>query len=59
MKLEDRKRRRCAACGKPVGSTTIVCGGEFPDAPLCLECGTRRELGEVVEDIKKRREVHA
>jgi len=34
-----RKTRPCAACGKPVGTATIVAGGEFPDAPLCARCG--------------------
>lgn len=51
----DRKRRPCAACRAMVGTATILCGGEFPDACLCLDCGTRRDLAEVVAMIRKRR----
>lgn len=53
-KTLERKRRRCEACDKPVGNATIVCGGPFPDAPLCLDCGTRRDLDEVCDMIRKR-----
>jgi ribosomal protein S14 len=51
----ERKRRPCAACGKPVGLATIVAGGDYPNASLCLECGTRRTVEEVFEMIQKRR----
>lgn len=60
MNDRDRKRRPCAACGKPVGLATIVAGGEFPDAPLCASCGgTGRELEEVYEMIRARRSEQA
>lgn len=39
MRQSERKARRCAACGEPVGAATIVAGGRYPDAPLCLACG--------------------
>ena len=54
MTEKERKKRPCAACGKAVGTATIVAGGDFPDAPLCLECGTRRDLDEVYDMIRKR-----
>lgn len=54
MKDSDRKKRPCAACGKPVGAATIVAGGEFPDAPLCMRCGTVVELETVYEMIRER-----
>jgi hypothetical protein len=50
-----RKRRPCEACGKPVGTATIVAGGPFPDAALCLDCGTVRDLDEVYDMIRSRR----
>lgn len=52
---KERKRRPCEACGNPVGNATIVAGGEFSDAALCMTCGTVRELDEVFEMIRKRR----
>ena len=55
MSERDRKRRPCAACGKPVGTATIVCGGDFPHAPLCLECGTLRDIDDVCVIIQERR----
>ena len=51
----ERKRRPCAACGQRVGTATIVAGGDYSNAPLCLECGTRRTVEEVFEMIQKRR----
>jgi hypothetical protein len=56
MTEAERKKRPCAACGVRVGTATIVAGGDFPDAPLCLTCGTRRDLDEVYAMIRKRRE---
>jgi hypothetical protein len=42
VKDYERKARKCAACGKPVGTATIVIDrdgwGEGPKAPLCLKC---------------------
>lgn len=38
MKESERKSRPCAACGKPVGTATIVAGGKYPDAPICHDC---------------------
>jgi len=55
VKARERKARRCAACGQPVGTTTIVAGGEFPDAPLCATCGgPDRTCEEVNEMIRAR-----
>jgi hypothetical protein len=54
MSEAARKKRPCAACGARVGTATIVAGGEYPDAPLCLECGTRRDWDEVRDMIRKR-----
>jgi hypothetical protein len=52
----DRKRRPCAACGKPVGTATIVAGGDFPDAPICLACFNGRDpFGDLPESIRRRR----
>jgi RNA polymerase-binding transcription factor DksA len=55
MKLRERKARRCEACGKPIGLATIVAGDDFPVAPLCLDCGTRRGVEEVFAMIRARR----
>lgn len=48
MNEKERKRRPCIACGKPVGTATIIIGehwGDDPappgwnkDAPLCHAC---------------------
>ena len=38
MRESDHKRRPCAACGQPVGTATIVAGGDFPNEPICLKC---------------------
>ncbi len=54
VKAKDRKRRPCAACGKPIGTATIVAGGDFPTARLCLACGTLRDLDEVFAMILER-----
>jgi hypothetical protein len=54
MTEAQRKRRPCAACGKPVGAATIVAGGPYPDAPLCMQCGTTGTPEETFEMIKKR-----
>jgi hypothetical protein len=54
MSPEQRKSRQCAACGLSVRTATIVCGGRFPEASLCLQCGTQRSLEEVYEMIEKR-----
>ena len=54
MKETERKNRPCAACGKKIGLATIVCGGEYPDAPLCMTCGTARDLDEVKKMIAQR-----
>lgn len=50
----ERKKRPCSACGKPVGTATIVCGGPYPEAPLCFDCGTRSSLEEVYAAIEAR-----
>ena len=50
----ERKKRPCAACGEPVGTATIVCGGEYPDAPLCLRCGNEVPLEDVYARIRAR-----
>jgi hypothetical protein len=55
MTEEERKERPCAACGKPVGTATIVAGGPYPDAPICLNCHNRYDVEEVFEMIRKRR----
>ena len=39
----ERKKRPCAACGKPVGNATIVFGGRHGDAPCCADCFRRDE----------------
>jgi hypothetical protein len=54
MTEAERKRRSCAACGKPVGLATIVCGGDFPEAPLCFECGRLEPFEEIPMMIRKR-----
>jgi hypothetical protein len=56
MTEEQRKRRPCAACGAWVGTATIVAGGPYPDAPLCLTCGTTGEPEDTFARIKKRLE---
>jgi hypothetical protein len=59
MTENERKRRPCAACGKPVGTATIVAGGPRPDAPLCKECGVHRDLYEVYLMIGTREGIEA
>ena len=60
MKAEERKRRLCAACGKPVGTATIVAGGVDGDAPLCAVCGgPARSCEEVHAMIEARKEARA
>jgi hypothetical protein len=49
----ERKRRPCAACGKPVGTATIVCGGDFPGAPICLVCAQRGFASELKARIER------
>jgi len=56
MTEAQTKRRPCAACGKPVGNATIVAGGPYPDAPLCMRCGTTGEPEDTFEMIRKRLE---
>jgi hypothetical protein len=59
MKESEIKRRPCAACGKRVGTATIVAGGPYdkwPDDALCIDCGTHGEPEETQERIRKRRE---
>ena len=55
MTEAERKRRPCAACGKPVGLATIVCGGDFPDAPLCFTCAEFDPFEEIPTMIRNRR----
>jgi hypothetical protein len=50
----ERKKRPCGACGEPVGLATIVCGGDYPDVPLCMDCGTRRPWDETVAAVARR-----
>jgi hypothetical protein len=52
MTEAERKRRPCAACGKQVGLATIVCGGDFPDAPLCFECSRLDPFEEIPKMIR-------
>ena len=54
MKESERKKRPCAACGNPVGAATIVCGGDFPDAPLCFRCAGLDPFTEIPDLIRKR-----
>lgn len=54
MTEAERKRRPCAACGKPVGLATIVCGGDFPEAPLCFMCAGYDPFTEIPEMIRER-----
>ena len=59
MTEAERKKRPCAACGKQVGTATIVAGGPYPNAPLCLRCGTVVELDDVYEMIHNREKENA
>ena len=59
MTEAERKRRPCAACGKPVGLATIVCGGDFPDAPLCFTCGELEPFEELPRLIRERQGDHS
>lgn len=54
MTEAERKRRPCAACGKPVGTATIVCGGDFPEAPICLGCAQLDPFEEIPKMIRDR-----
>lgn len=55
MSEKERKKRPCAACGKSVGTATLVAGGPFPDAPLCLGCWDTLDVEETYDAIRKRR----
>ena len=54
MTEAERKRRPCAACGKPVGLATIVSGGDFPEAPLCFKCAELDPFEEIPAMIRAR-----
>ena len=55
VKRADEKRIPCAACGKPIGTATIVAGGDFPDARICLACFRGLEpFGDLQASIRAR-----
>jgi len=63
MKETERRKQPCAACGKPVGTATIVIPrdgwDEGPEVPLCATCGgTAKTCEEVWEMIRARRAAH-
>jgi len=38
VKESERRGLPCGACGKPIGTATIVAGGDYPDVRLCAKC---------------------
>lgn len=53
MTEKERKKRPCSACGNPVGTATIVVGGDYPDAPLCAYC-FNTDYDELLQQVRER-----